>query len=158
MTVRACVSRRRVHEPIALLLAGLGAMLLASTCGPPVTEATTSVAIDGTTWRVLRADPDGMRGRADFEGADGMLFDAGESTDPSAVLFVMDGVALDLDIAWFAADGSFIGMRSMAACAAEPCPRYAAPASFRWAIEASPGAFDHLTTGSRLEPGPTQGP
>jgi uncharacterized membrane protein (UPF0127 family) len=114
---------------------------------PVVREAT----IDGAGWRLLVAGPDGMRGRQDFGGADGMLFDLGEATDPSVIGFVMDGVPIPLGIAWFAADGSLVGRAEMVPCPAEPCERYAAPAPFRWAVEAPSGAFDALAPGARLE-------
>ncbi len=131
--------------------------MLTTACAAPGTPGTTTSAlIDGTTWRLLPAGPDGMRGRLDFDGADGMLFDLGQDTDPSAVQFVMDAVAIDLDIAWFAADGALVGTTSMPACAAEPCPRYASPGAFRWAIEAPVGALRDLATGARLDLAPGQ--
>ena len=39
-------------------------------------------------------------------------------------------------------------------CAAAPCPRYLAPAPFRWAVEAPAGAFDALAADARLEIAP----
>jgi uncharacterized membrane protein (UPF0127 family) len=112
-----------------------------------------AVRVGGEQWVVLIAPSDGsgMRGMADFHGADGMLFDLGRETHPSAVTFVMDGVTIPLDIAWFAASGEHLGTATMEPCPAEPCPRTAAPAPFRWAIEAPRGAFDGLSPGGRLE-------
>lgn len=111
-----------------------------------------AVRIDGEPWTVVMAPDDGrgMRGRVGFDGADGMLFDQGRDVDPTAVVFVMDGVSIPLDIAWFSTAGGLVGLTSMEPCPAEPCPRYEAPAPFRWAIEAPSGAFDGLTPGSRL--------
>jgi uncharacterized membrane protein (UPF0127 family) len=145
--------------PIALLAVIVGALLVG--CGessgdgsqvptssaPMVREAT----INGAPWRLLVAGADGMRGRQDFGGADGMLFDLGEATDPSAVAFVMDGVSIPLAIAWFAPDGSLVGQADMVPCTAQPCARYEAPAAFRWAVEAPRGAFDALAPGASLQ-------
>jgi uncharacterized membrane protein (UPF0127 family) len=91
-----------------------------------------------------------MRGAEDFGEADGMLFDRGGEVDPQSVFFVMDGVAMPLDIAWFDGQGRFVGMASMPTCGDPLCPRFAAPAPFRWAIEAPPGAFDGLDADARL--------
>ena len=113
-----------------------------------------AVELDGRTWTVLVAPPDGMRGLDGFGEADGMLFDLGGTTDPSAVVFVMDGVTFPIDIGWFTEDGAFLGWAEMTACEAAPCPRYQAPAPFRYAIEAPPGAFDDLSPGARLVVGP----
>ena len=108
------------------------------------------VELGGERWEVLLAGPDGMRGRPDFDGADGMLFDLEEEVPPDAVVFVMDGVAFPLDIAWFGGDGDLVGTASMAMCPAEPCPRHAAPDRFRWAMEAPVGAFDDIAGDARL--------
>jgi uncharacterized membrane protein (UPF0127 family) len=112
------------------------------------------VEVDGQPWEVLLATDDGMRGLDGFDGADGMLFDADDDVDPQSIFFVMDGVAFPLDIAWFRADGGLVGTATMPMCPANPCPRHAAPAPFRWAIEAPVGAFDALTADARLEVGP----
>jgi uncharacterized membrane protein (UPF0127 family) len=113
----------------------------------------TQVELGGERWDVLLAGPEGMRGLADLDGADGMLFDFDQDVRPDAVVFVMDGVAFPLDIAWFGADGRLIGTASMPVCPAEPCPRHAAPGPFRWAIEALVGAFDELPADARLDAG-----
>jgi uncharacterized membrane protein (UPF0127 family) len=144
--------------PVALLALALAALLVGcgSLSGPP-TQAPSSplvvrdATIDGAPWRLLVATTDGMRGRQDLGGADGMLFDLGGAMDPSAVPFVMDRVPIPLAIAWFAADGSLVGRAEMVPCPAEPCHRYEAPADFRWAVEAPQGAFDALAPGARLE-------
>jgi uncharacterized membrane protein (UPF0127 family) len=114
------------------------------------TSDRTTVHLGGDPWTVLLAGPDGMRGLPDFDGADGMLFDFREAVDPSAVVFVMDGVAFPLDIAWFGVDGEPVGMTTMAVCPAKPCPTYAADAPYRWAIEAPVGAFAGLDPDARL--------
>lgn len=109
-----------------------------------------TVDIGGEAWDLLLADRDGMRGMTGFQGADGMLFDFDQDIDPTAVVFVMDGVAFPLDIAWFTDSGVLVGTASMAICPAEPCPTYAAPGRYRWAIEAPPGAFDALPRNATL--------
>jgi len=101
----------------------------------------TTVHLGDDPWTVLLAGPDGMRRLPDFDGADGMLFDFGKEVEPSAVAFIMDGVAFPLDIAWFGAGGEPLGRATMAICPAQPCPTYAPDAPYRWAIEAPVGAF-----------------
>jgi uncharacterized membrane protein (UPF0127 family) len=140
---------------LAVLVAGLALVAACTTTEPsPAEPGTRSALLDGRTWQLLGAGPDGMRGRLDFGGADGMLFDLEGDVSPSAVAFVMDGVSVPLAIAWFAADGSFVGRTAMTPCPAEPCQRYVAPAPFRWAIEARAGAFDDLPADARLELSP----
>ena len=141
------------HRGIAGAAIAAAILVLAGCAAQAVGPDRTEVRIDDEPWVVLIAGPDGMRGRTGFDGADGMLFDQGRDVPAGAVLFVMDGVAFPLDIAWFDDEGTLVGVDSMAVCEAEPCPRYAAPGPFRWAIEAEPGAFDHLTGEERLVPG-----
>jgi uncharacterized membrane protein (UPF0127 family) len=131
---------------VSLLVAGT----LVVGCGP-APSAQTTVRIGDEPWTVLVADDDGMRGRDDFEGADGMLFDLDKDVPPGTVHFVMDGVAFPLDIAWFDGDGGLVGTASMATCPAKPCPKYAPEGAFRWAVEAPVGAFHDLDPGARLE-------
>jgi uncharacterized membrane protein (UPF0127 family) len=131
---------------VSLVTAGA----LVAGCGrAPAAQTTVRIGVD--SWTVLIADHDGMRGRADFEGADGMLFDLDRDVPPGTVHFVMDGVAFPLDIAWFEGDGDLAGTASMATCPAKPCPKYAPEGAFRWAVEAPVGAFDDLDPGARLE-------
>ena len=138
-----------------MIRAGIGALILLVTtvaaCVEPSPDATTrTVTLDGRAWQVLAATADGMRARTTFAGADGMLFDRGTEVDPQSVFFVMDGVAFPLDIAWFDGSGRLVGTASMPLCPAQRCPRHAAPAPFRWAIEAPPGAFAGLDGDARL--------
>lgn len=137
---------------VGLLLLGCGGSRPAPGTTAPTDRiaAARDVAIDGVTWRVLVAGDEGMRGRTDLGDAAGMLFDLGGEVQPSAVAFVMDGVSIPLDIAWFAADGQLLGIARMTPCAAEPCPRYVAPAPFRWTIEAPVGAFAGTAPDARL--------
>ena len=136
---------------LAAILLGCGSLFGARTQVPSSPLVVRDATIDGAPWRLLVAGQDGMRGRQDFGGADGMLFDLGGAIEPGAVPFVMDGVSIPLAIAWFAADGSLVGRAEMVPCPAEPCHRYEAPSAFRWAVEAPRGAFDALDRGARLE-------
>jgi uncharacterized membrane protein (UPF0127 family) len=113
------------------------------------------VRIGDTDWTVIVAGDDGMRHRDDFDGADGMLFDLGGDVDPGSVVFVMDGVRFPLDIAWFSEAGDLVGTAAMALCPDDPCPTYAAPGRYRWAIEAPPGAFSDLAPDDRLVVSPS---
>lgn len=132
----------------ALSLLAVGTLIIGCGRAP---AAQTTVRIGDDPWTVLIADHDGMRGRDDFEGADGMLFDLDHDVAPGTVHFVMDGVAFPLDIAWFESDGDVVGTASMATCPAKPCPKYAPGAAFRWAVEAPVGAFDDMDPEARLE-------
>jgi uncharacterized membrane protein (UPF0127 family) len=125
--------------------------ILAAGCSYPSVR---SVTLAGERWEVLEGNSDGMRGRADFGGADAMLFAYDEEVDHRAARWVMDDVAFPLDIAWFAGDGRLIGMTTMPLCPSRPCPLYAAPADYRWALEAPVGAFNDLPAGARLEVSP----
>lgn len=109
-----------------------------------------TVDIGGRSWDLLLGDRDGMRGMTGFQGADGMLFDFDADIDPTAVVFVMDGVAFPLDIAWFTDSGELVGTASMAVCPTKPCPTYTAPGRYRWAVEAPPGAFDAVPLDATL--------
>jgi uncharacterized membrane protein (UPF0127 family) len=129
----------------------LALVVVSAACGSA--QDRIEIRVGGEPWSVERAGSDGMRGRAGFDGADAMLFDQGAEVDPGSVVFVMDGVTIPLDIAWFDAAGDLVGTASMAACPAAPCPRYVAPAPFRWALEAPPGAFDGLSADARLDGG-----
>lgn len=110
-----------------------------------------TIRIDGVEWRVLAAPAEGMRGRRDFGGADGMLFDLGREVDPGTVVFVMDGVDFPLDIVWFDGRGSLIGGTTMPRCPTEPCPHHAPDRPYRWAIEGPAGSLTDLPLGALLE-------
>ena len=136
---------RRLLLVAAMLVGPLGC------ASPAATPVLREVRIGDAPWQLIEAPPDGMRGQMGFGPADGMLFDLGAETDPSAVVFVMDNVAIPLDIAWFAADGRLLGIARMPRCGDGACPRFRAPSPFRWAVEALPGSFDQLDEGARLE-------
>ena len=119
-------------------------------CGSQA-ERIVQVRLDGRPLDLLVAGPEGMRGR-DFGDTDGMLFSWPAEQDPGAIRFVMDGVGMPLDVAFFDGTGRWIGSTAMEPCVAAPCERYEAPGPFRWAVEAPAGDFlMDLPAGSRLE-------
>jgi uncharacterized membrane protein (UPF0127 family) len=134
-------------RPIALVLG-----LVLSLAGCSSQEAMT-VRVGGQPWTVLDGDADGMRGKTDFGGADGMLFAFDPDVDTSGIVWVMDGVAFPLDIAWFDAEGRLLDTTTMPVCPTQPCPTYAPEADrpYRYALEAPVGAFDPLEPDDRLE-------
>ena len=135
---------RAVATPILALVL---ATLAIGGCGPlPVR----TVTLGGEPWTVYEDGGNGMRGLAGFGDADGMLFDLGREVDPARVAFEMEDVGYPIDIAWFAADGTLVGMTSMAPCDAPPCPLYHAASPYRWAVEAPVGAFADLRPTDRL--------
>ena len=125
--------------------------LLLIGCEDPSTGARETIELGGETWTVLEGGDDGMRGRTGFAGADAMLFTFADGFDTRGIVWVMDGVAFPLDIAWFDHDGALVGTASMAVCPAAPCPTYAPDRPYRWAIEAPVGAFDRLRPDDRLD-------
>jgi uncharacterized membrane protein (UPF0127 family) len=141
------------RTPIAALalLAILALTLLACDLTPSAVQPTVQVTLDGRPLRVLVAGPDGMRGR-EFGDADAMLFAWAEDQDPAAVRFVMDGVEMPLDVAFFDAEGRWLGTSRMEPCTAAPCDRYTSPGPFRWALEAPAGGIlVQLGADARLE-------
>ena len=128
----------------------LATAILIGLAGCSASPSTATVTLGGETWTVLDGGGDGMRGRADFGGADAMLFRFDPDVDTQRIVWVMDGVAFPLDIAWFDDDGALVGTASMAVCPAEPCPTYAADGPYRSALEAPVGAFDDLAPTDRL--------
>ena len=128
-------------------------LLLALLVCACATAETRTVLVGGQPWTVLDGDSDGMRGRADFGGADAMLFAFDAGVDTRGIVWVMDGVAFPLDIAWFDAHGALLDTTTMPPCAEAPCPTYAPDAEvpYRFVLEAPVGAFDDLAPDDRLE-------
>ena len=128
------------------------ALILAATvalgaCSPlPVRQ----VSLGGERWTVYQGSGNGIRGLPGFGDTDGMLFDMGREVDPGGAGFVMDEVGFAIDIAWFDATGSLVGVATMVPCATAPCPLYQAPGPYRWAVEAPVGAFAGLGEEARL--------
>ena len=105
---------------------------------------------------MLLADDDtsrgqGMRGRSDFAGYDGMLFAHDEEITAN---LTMEGVPVPLSVGFFDGSGGFTGAIGMAPCAAGgECPAYVPPTSFRWALEVPEGSLPALGVGdgARIE-------
>jgi uncharacterized membrane protein (UPF0127 family) len=132
---------------IALALAACASGLPEPQAGWPTTTAT----LDGRDLHLIVADDHGvgMRGIADLGHLDGMLFDYPSPVDPGSIRFTMQGVMLDLDGHFFAADGTHITTIRMAACPSDPCPSYGPERPFRWVIETPPGSLT-VPPGARL--------
>ncbi len=87
----------------------------------------------------------GLMGRTDLGGYDGMLF-AFES-DTSAEFFMKDTL-IPLSIAWFDVQGRFIDATDMDPCGDQPvCPTYGPDASYRYALEVIEGDLPRLGIG-----------
>ena len=84
----------------------------------------------------------GMRGRTDFAGYDGMVF----TTDPpSTGAFTMEGVAIPLQVSWFDPGGNWIGQAEMAPCpTGAMCPLYPPPGPWSAALETPSGGAGRL--------------
>lgn len=107
---------------------------------------------DGTAadWCALLAESpaamqQGLRGQVGLGGYDGMIF-----RFPAAAQhqFTMRGVAVPLEIAFFAPDGTFVSATAMEPCPADAdCPTYSAPAPFTTALETFTGGIAGLGIG-----------
>jgi len=92
----------------------------------------------------------GLTGRQDLGGYDGMLFVFPEETTSK---FHMRNTPLPLTIAFFDAAANFVSSADMAPCGNRSnCPRYAASAKYRMALEVPQGGLGRLQVGpgSRL--------
>lgn len=124
-------------------------------------EIAFAVAPPGVTgatarWCALLANRDdtriqGLRGQRDLRGYDGMLF---VFDDDQTGAFVMGGVDIPLEIAWWSADGSLVTTAAMAPCPGQDsnaCP-HAPSGPYRTALETGAGGLARLgvAPGSRL--------
>jgi hypothetical protein len=106
------------------------------------TVAGTITAADGTVCEVclwLADTPErrgrGLMGVTSLGNADGMVFVFEQPTEGA---FYMFRTPTPLSIAWFGADGAYVGAADMAPCLdAEPgeCPLYSPGAPYRYALE-----------------------
>ena len=88
----------------------------------------------------------GLMGRSDLAGYDGMLFVFPTDT---TVRFFMKDVSLPLTIAWFDNGGRFLSSADMEPCLDKPeCPSYGAPSAFRYALEVPRGGLGSLGVGT----------
>lgn len=86
----------------------------------------------------------GLKFVDDIGPADGMAF---VYPEPDQRTFTMDGVRIDLDIAFFDADGVYMSDFPMAACPLGDCPRYDTPSGITVALEVRPGSLPDLGIG-----------
>lgn len=98
----------------------------------------------------------GLSGTDDLRPVDGLLF---VYPEPVAETFYMRGALMPLDIAFVGADRLVLRVLTMPLCTADPCPTYASPGPFKWALETPSGGLGGVTLGDVLEiaPGPTPG-
>ena len=84
----------------------------------------------------------GLMGRDDLSGYDGMLFAFPADTTET---FWMKDTPLPLSIAWFDEAGRFVSSTDMEPCLNRPdaqCPLYAATGPYRYALELERGQLD----------------
>jgi uncharacterized membrane protein (UPF0127 family) len=87
----------------------------------------------------------GLMGRTDLSGHDGMLFRFERDTEAD---FYMKDTLIPLSIAWFDADGDFVSATDMPPCGDQsPCPTYGAEAAYRYALEVAEGGLPSLGIG-----------
>jgi uncharacterized membrane protein (UPF0127 family) len=146
----------------ALAVAMLTSSLLAgcnrsSPSAAPLTFASVAFTVtpDGSStpagrWCAYLADTAAKRARGLMETTDlrhhrGMVFRF--DADTSAQFYMKD-TPMPLSIAWFAADGSFVGQADMKPCLkGGKCPLYAAPKAYRTALEVPQGGLAGLGIG-----------
>ncbi|MDQ3757213.1 MAG: DUF192 domain-containing protein [Actinomycetota bacterium] len=87
----------------------------------------------------------GLTGRQDLGGYDGMLFVFPQETDAK---FHMRNTPLPLTIAFFDTAGAFVSSTDMAPCGnSRRCPRYGATGRYRMALEVPQGGLGRLKIG-----------
>ena len=116
---------------------------------------TVEIFLDGKSLLVAVADtPDrrsrGLMGVTDLGGLDGMVF---ISAEPSTSHVWMKDTLIPLEVAFFATDGSLLGIEEMEPCTSDPCPSYGVEQPWQWAIEVPAGAFDDFPPDARLDVG-----
>lgn len=91
----------------------------------------------------------GLRGVDDLGDLDGMLFvwDGEEVTSR----FTMADTLIELDIAFFDADGRLVDAFRMVPCDGEDCPTYAAAAPYAYALETPAGHGPAVGPGSMID-------
>lgn len=87
----------------------------------------------------------GLMGRSDLSGYDGMIFRFAQDT---TVSFFMRNVPMPLEIAWFDADGRLVSTADMAPCPdRDGCPTYPPGGAYRYALEVEDGGLARLGIG-----------
>jgi uncharacterized membrane protein (UPF0127 family) len=110
------------------------------------------ILLDGAALLVAVADtPEkralGLKGVTDLGGLDGMVFLLSE---PATTRFWMEDTVIPLDVAFFATDGSLLGVLTMEPCLEDPCPKYGIDQPWQWAIEVPAGRFNELPADAQL--------
>jgi uncharacterized membrane protein (UPF0127 family) len=102
-------------------------------------------------WCAMLADTEALRaqglmGRRDLGGYDGMVFRYDAPSDGS---FWMKDTVIPLAVAFFDRDGAFINAQGMDPCpaSAETCPAYPPARSFQYAVEVPRGGLGRLGIG-----------
>jgi hypothetical protein len=102
-------------------------------------------------WCAMLADDEarraqGLMGQTDLLGYDAMVF---RYDEPVQGGFWMKDTLIPLAVAYFDADGRFLGAQGMEPCPedAESCPSYPAPAPFQVALEVPRGGLGALGIG-----------
>lgn len=87
----------------------------------------------------------GLMGRTDLSGYDGMIFRFPADTQTP---FFMKDTLIPLSIAWFDADATFVDSADMPPCGDAPvCPTYGPNAPYRFALEVPQGELAALGVG-----------
>jgi len=111
------------------------------------------IAVGASCLKVLVADTkekraQGLRGRDDLEGYDGMIFEfpdvlqeEGQMMDHNVTRFTMSGVRFPLTIGFFDASGQRVDAVDMEVCSGSDgdCPSYGSKADFGVALETPKG-------------------
>jgi uncharacterized membrane protein (UPF0127 family) len=110
------------------------------------------ILLDGDPLLVAVADTPEKRSRGlkevtDLGGLDGMVFLLPE---PATTRFWMEDTFIPLDVAFFATDGSLLGVLTMEPCTKDPCPKYGIDQPWQWAIEVPAGRFNELPPDATL--------
>jgi uncharacterized membrane protein (UPF0127 family) len=140
---------------LLLLIAAVACGSPAGTPGPDCLVALATARFSRTAaLRVDIADDDtrraqGLMGVTDLPADRGMAFVWDAPTDGT---FWMKDTLIPLSIAFVDDAGRVVTIREMTPCEADPCPRYAASAPYRTAIEANAGWFEHndVQVGDRM--------
>lgn len=116
---------------------------------------TIEIVLDGEPLTVALADTParrtrGLMGVTDLRDLDGMVF---LFPQPAVNRFWMKDTLLPLDIAFFATDGSLLGVFTVEPCTADPCPSYGVDEPSQWVIEVPAGNFADLPADARLDVG-----
>jgi uncharacterized membrane protein (UPF0127 family) len=152
----------------AVFAAGIAGVV--TTSGDSPSRSTTTIAapreIDGYTSEALKVVPregaaktwcvavaktaeqqsKGMMGQDSFGNVDGMVFTFENDTKSE---FYMANVKIPLAVAFFDGTGQFVSASEMPVCKVEAakCPRYAATAAYRTALEVPAGGLGSLGVG-----------